>query len=931
MIQKGVLTVPLPSDPAIEVASDTTTTDGEELDEEDLELMMASAGDLEFLDKLPKKQMDKSVSQSRGKISIPRHVAGEDPRIQPDDRSNLNDESEEGKTEEDAGNISSDAISDDSELEEDWERQPRRRASVQKKETPKARSILPVKSLDGKMMHLSDAAGQDDLQLASNTFEGVTVLDDGSVSKQEEQVRIAEKKRQHEEQLKATKMRDAEEQEILRRKLEKSQSIQNEKNKEKKYKDEVLMCLTDCKSKAERRDKAKVIIAKASQSLLGSPEHHLRKQMPILLELVGDHDTFISKLSMLSILAIMRDIIPAYKIRPQQEREKEDVIQSKEVKELWEYENLLLKTYQAYLKVLLKAFKNQKEGSKSALTLSRVAARCLSSLVVAAPHFNFAGDILQVIVPGIANKDEYIKESCSNAIKTLVQEALLSAESGQCAVEATQLLADFVKRRKCVGLPPDVVSCLIDFTFPDISSAEEFDVAKKSKKKKKKKQNKDDVSKAFKEAQAVIDKDTRRYQQSAVLESMFELYFRVLKTTEGSLKGMQASSQQTQWSTSRFAKRFPLLAPTLQGLAKFAHLISVDYFQDIISTLENILESSCVPHDIRCRCLLTASDISKGQGESLNVDRAALYKELYKVMYSATEIPMEEDDQHLPGTLTHETMHQFYPPSMTKPSPNMEDTPQYLLTRAVEDMLLDSIKTLDIHRQAAFTKRAATVALQATDSGLVLSMLYVIYRLLKRYPKLRSMIEDDEGAGPSTNYFVMLLSGKNHAQKTSIEYAHEDPSVHTGALYTPLWELSVLSAHHPNPGVRKAASFVSLMSVSAAHAAASGSTGDGVASLSSLFPTGQASMVSPSAVCTFNSTQTGSFHPAVAIGNVVRGKNAKKKASARQVTQRKPSSGWIGILDEKSPHPCRMSSWRQTNQEEQGDPPCSPLSLFPSL
>lgn len=869
---------------------DSESSDGEELDEEDLELMMASAGDLEFLNRLPRKEMDKSVSQSRGKVSIPRHASGEDPRRHGKGDSDLEEDSEDGEG--------------DSESEEEWEKEPRRRAETRKTAQPKKKSVLPVKSLDGNMMELKDVVEHDDLKIDSDAFEGVTVLDDGRMSKAEEKKRLAMLKKQQEEHKKAVKRKEEEEKEELRKKLEISQSIKDEKDRDKKYKEEALLCLKGCLSKSERTEKAKFVIAKASQSLLGSPEHHLRKQMPILLELMGDYDPNISKLSMLSVLAVMKDIIPAYKIRPQHEREKDDVVQSKEVKELWDFENLLLKSYQAYLKILLKAFKNQKEGSKYALALSRVSAQCLSSLVITAPHFNFSGDILQVIVPGIANKDENIKNNCSNAIKTLVREALLSADSGQCAVEATQLLADFVKRRKCVGLPPDIVLCLMDFTFPDISSAEDFDAAKKSKKKKKKKRGKDEVSKAFKEAQAVIDKDTRRYQQSAVLEAMFEMYFRVLKTAEGSLKGMQASTQQTGWSPSRFAKRFPLLAPTLQGLAKFAHLISVDYFQDIISTLESILESPCVPHDIRCRCLLTASDISKGQGESLNVDRAALYKELYKVMYSAADIPMEEDDQNLPGKLTQESMHSFYPPSMNLPKRDIQDTPQYLLTRVVEEMLLDSQKTLDIHRQAAFTKRAATIALQSADSGLALAMLYVIYRMLKRYPKLQSMIEDDEGAGPSTNYFGGIIS-KNKGQKTSLEYAKEDPSIHTGALYTPLWELSVLSAHHTNPGVRRAATFVSLMSVSAARAAASGNTGDDAASLSSLFPTMQASNLSPSGICMLNSTQTGAFHPSVTTNGKISDKSSKNRPISKcgnRSNNDHTAGGWVGVLDMKCPY-----------------------------
>lgn len=907
------------------------------LDDEDLEMLDdVGSGGLQFLSRLPTKDMDESVSQARGKKVVPRHVQGEDPRKNRGARG-----PETGDSTED-----SDVVSDVDSEEEAWERGPRGRAGAEsasgsakhiqllakaklegvngdragKKKTGEMEAVekkkkpakaLPVK-LNGSMVHVDPASGLLDKHLETITadaFEGVTVLDDGRSSKAAEERRkvleVQTKARAAAEAAEATAARRAAEAELAARQANK----EREENKEDLYKEEALRVLFGCRSKGERREKAKMVIAKASQALLGEPERQLRRQMPILLELVADLDVQVAKLSMLSIFAVMRDVIPAYKIRPQHEREKDDVVQSKEVKQLWAHENALLKAYQSYLKVLLKAFKGQKDApkSKSALTLGRTGAKCLASLVTALPHFNFSGDILQVVVPGIANKDEEIKRECAGAISALVKDGLTSAESGQAAVEATQLLADFVRRRDCTGVPPEVVSCLMEFTFPDIISAEDLADAKrsrKSKKKKSKRKGKDerDVSRAFKEAQAVIDKDTRRHQQSVVLEAMFEMYFRVLKTADAGLKAVQGhASQRRHWSQARFQKRFPLLAPTLQGLAKFAHLISIDYFQDIITTLEDILESPCVPHDIRCRCLLTASEIAKGQGESLslNVDRAALYKELYKAMYSTMEIPLEDDDQTLPHLLSHRTFHDGYPGSALSPPVPFDETPPVLLAKVLDDMLLDSRRTLDIHRQAAFTKRAATIALQATDSGLALTMLYVIYRMLKRYPKLRSMIEDDEGAGPSTSFYAAML------QKTctSVEFADQDPSIHEGALYTPLWELSILAEHHFNPGVRKAAEFVSLMSVTAARAAATGETGEQAHALGALF----GGCSSPSDVCLYSSTGRGAFVPSVQMRGAGAARKRKRshqggaggaggRAAPPSSTTANDGSRWVGVL-----------------------------------
>ena len=327
---------------------------------------------------------------------------------------------------------------------------------------------------------------------------------------------------------------------------------------------------------------------------------------------------------------------------------------------------------------------------------------------------------------------------------------------------------------------------------------------------------------------------------------------------------------------------------------------SVDYFHDLIATLEGILSSHVIPTNIRCKCLLTATIISKGQGESLNIDREALYVQLYKAMLHSIFKSLEEDDQHLPSTFNAGNVHDYYPPSCIsetiiphsddgrpKGTDTVTESFQYLLAKLLESMVMDSHKTLDIHRQAAFTKRVGAIALHSTDTGLSLGMLYVVYRMMKRYPKLRSMLEEDEGAGPASSYYSSLLSGiKSSKDKTkrkgksskqphqsrdyderalddTVGYEDEGPSQHPGALYTPLWELSLIAAHHFNPGLRSAAAFVASMNVRAAEAAASESSAPSEAgSIPSLFPS-ETATATPCSIVAHNSTQQGAFHPSV--------------------------------------------------------------------
>lgn len=563
------LTVPLPP----EEIEGESSGDDVGLDDEDLELLGVSEEQLAFLEKLPKKDIDRSVSRTRKKESLLRHESDTRPfKISKAETSEQEEDiSDDDDLQIDSGEDDDETKSRDSDEEgEKWERVRIKRQTKQDDKVKKKLAVLPVKSLGGDMVE-ADLLEEDVIPLDSNAFSGVTILDDGTKSKETARKVELEKKKHQEE---ARRKRAEEEAKKAAEKASADMEKAKKEKKEKDSRDAVLKQLDSCVSKKERRERAKSIMAKAAQMLLADPELQLKKQASILLELIADADTTVAKFSMLSALAVMRDIIPAYRIRPIHEREQDDVILSKEVKQLWDYEEALLKSYQSYLKILLKAFRDQK-SSKSSLALSITAAKCLASLIIAVPHFNFSGDILQVLVPGTCSRQEDIRKACCDAIGELAKSALGSAESGQAAVEATQLLADLVKRKKCTGMPPSVISCLLDFSFPDIFSGEDLQQALKSRKKKKKKKNKDDVDRAFKESQAVIDKETRRNQQSAVLEAMFEIYFRVLKTLTLSLKGMRSSAEQDQscWAPSRFEKRFPLVTPTLDGLAKFSHLI----------------------------------------------------------------------------------------------------------------------------------------------------------------------------------------------------------------------------------------------------------------------------------------------------------------------------------------------------------------------
>jgi hypothetical protein len=60
------------------------------------------------------------------------------------------------------------------------------------------------------------------------------------------------------------------------------------------------------------------------------------------------------------------------------------------------------------------------------------------------------------------------------------------------------------------------------------------------------------------------------------------------------------------WAASKVQKKFPLLQPVLEGLGRYSHLISVDYFNDLMTVLEEV--SACADFRFGSFVLLVASD-----------------------------------------------------------------------------------------------------------------------------------------------------------------------------------------------------------------------------------------------------------------------------------------------------------------------------------
>lgn len=141
----------------------------------------------------------------------------------------------------------------------------------------------------------------------------------------------------------------------------------------------------------------------------------------------------LKKLIVVSLCEVFKDISPSYKIRAWSSRENEQTA-SKEVKNLKEYEETLLKQYKLYLDYLndtirgttkLALLASHQSSSASSVDNRRdahlgllvICVRCVCQLFEKLFYFNFSNDLIDMIVGQLTSKFFQVAQLASNAIK----------------------------------------------------------------------------------------------------------------------------------------------------------------------------------------------------------------------------------------------------------------------------------------------------------------------------------------------------------------------------------------------------------------------------------------------------------------------------------------------------------------------------------
>ncbi|OWR45940.1 Nucleolar complex protein 3, partial [Danaus plexippus plexippus] len=327
------------------------------------------------------------------------------------------------------------------------------------------------------------------------------------------------------------------------------------------------------------------------------------------------------KLASLSAAEVFRDILPEYKLRHQ---DYSDVKLKKDTLSLYKYEKELLEFYKRYLQRLEKAASvlRPKKGDKRKhddprVSLGLLSIKCMCTLLVARPNFNYATNIAQSVIPFLDTTPEArntVTEACTDVFK--------EDNKGEITLAIVRLINQLAKRRGS-RLNPAALDCLLQLKIQDVELDEEHDLKMKkkteekkkkrivnlSKKEKKRAKKLKEVERELLETEAKESESARRKQLTEVTKTVFHIYFRLLK-----------SSPTTG-----------LLIAALNGIAKFTHVINLEYYSDLVSILSGLVRSSA-DRSTRLVVVGTVLAVLAKAGDALNVDPAVFHTHLYQDM-----------------------------------------------------------------------------------------------------------------------------------------------------------------------------------------------------------------------------------------------------------------------------------------------------------
>lgn len=361
-------------------------------------------------------------------------------------------------------------------------------------------------------------------------------------------------------------------------------------------------------------------------------------------------------------------------------------------------------------------------GNEKARDLVHTCFTCLGRLLVRIPHFNYR---LLIIKSMVIRMHRYCPSDLVNITCVAFRDLFKADDVGEYSKDAVKMISRFTKNVQ-FKVCPALLETFLDLQLSGELLKTEASVSKKLSKKQRVHRSRSvrkvikkekEIEAELSEASAVADKNEKAAFQKETLEFLFMVYFRVLKS----------------------ARDGPLMSVTLQGLAQFASLINVDFFDDLTKLLREIC------HEKAMKAQRSCENAQLALRDALNCTLASL--KIFNVQ--------QESDSAI-GTDLHDFSRDIYSILILIPAlPNSEENVDIALQ--VLRLLFSRQRGLQAGsaRIAAFAKRLSTLALSGLESSSAFECLKLVFDWTVQFPKIKTLLDSESKIG-SGKYLPFL-------------------------------------------------------------------------------------------------------------------------------------------------------------------------------
>ncbi|KAK9479800.1 nucleolar complex-associated protein-domain-containing protein [Lipomyces japonicus] len=574
---------------------------------------------------------------------------------------------------------------------------------------------------------------------------------------------------------------------------------------------------------------AKEELSKLASELIEDPEENVGN-LKKLFEYQSNKNVKIKQLAMATQMAVYQDIIPGYRIRPLTDAEKASKI-TKEVKKLRNFEQSLVFNYKQYIDSMSGSVKNLFKSSPGSnfYKLGLTSLGCTCGLLNSVPHFNFRSELIAIIVQRLGRR-RYLADvtgaptlnqtddaGFSKCVQTIIQ-LFQDDEHGNASLDAVTGITKMMTTRK-YKVDEAVLNTFLhlrlltelsildnirrDNAIENKPKLRKKDRVHRTKKERKAAKEMKIIDDEMKKAEQEVSKEETERMQSETLKIVFATYIKILKERTNHLMGA-----------------------TLEGLAKFAHLINTDLFGDLLEALKELIRDRQIESDedgeieIRTKsireallCIVTAFALLSGQaGQSIGLDLSFFITYLYATLMPLSQSP---DIEYNAKALRLDD-----PLAVKRLGENDEkvnlSTEMEMVIKAFDAMFFNKhYKTVSFGtgtnnniRMVAFAKRLSLAALHFPDKSAYATMKILESLCIKYSGRAAGHASDNKS---SSGALAALFSTDDKVMNGVYRPDIDEPELSNPSA-SQIWETFLLQKHY-SPRVAESARKVPLRTI----------------------------------------------------------------------------------------------------------------------